>query len=79
MAAPPTPPKNRRTVGPLRPSPRGQLAPGDAVEVRQLARGSRGSWRAATVKQVPSGPCHDAPRPAFSAMHCMVCNAQRHI
>ena len=48
---PPTPPKQRRMVGPLRPSPHGQLAPGDAVEVRQLARGSRGSWRLATVKQ----------------------------
>ena len=52
VPAPPTPPKQRRMVGPLRPSPRGQLAPGDAVEVRQLAQGSRGSWRLATVKQV---------------------------
>ncbi len=52
VPAPPTPPKQRRMVGPLRPSPRGQLAPGDAVEVRQLARGCRGSWRLAAVKQV---------------------------
>ena len=51
VPAPPTPPRQRRMVGPLRPSARGQLGPGDAVEVRQLARGCRGSWRHAVVKQ----------------------------
>jgi len=52
VPAPPMPPKQRRMVGPLRPSLRGQLVPGDMVEVRQLARGCRGSWRLAKVKQV---------------------------
>ena len=58
-----TPPKNRRMVGALRSSPRGQLAPGDAVEVRQLARGSRGSWRPAIVKQVLNEPLLPNPSP----------------
>lgn len=46
------PVKNQKLVGPLNPTARGRLSPGDWVEVRQQAPGFRGSWYPAKTLQV---------------------------